>query len=119
MAFRYGEQSPYTHGVCIGLDSGEMLWGSIGAKGMSRLDYTVIGEAANTAARLASQAGRDQLLITHSLHQRLDEGFECVALGMVSMPGSAEPVLVHNVLSRQVAAVSGADVTASIEVSRP
>jgi len=119
MAFRYGEESPYTHGVSIGLDSGEMLWGSIGAKGLSRLDYTVIGEAANTAARLASHAGKDQLLITHALHQRLDESFECVALGTVRLPGSAEPVLVHDVQSRQLAAVSVADVTASIEESGP
>jgi serine/threonine protein kinase/class 3 adenylate cyclase len=119
MAFRYGESSPYTHGVCIGLDSGEMLWGSIGAKGMSRLDYTVIGEAANTAARLASHAGKDQFLITHALQQRLDESFECVELGMRSLAGSDEPVLVHGVLSRRIASVSGGDVTASIDTSAP
>jgi class 3 adenylate cyclase len=119
MAFRYGEQSPYAHGVCIGLDSGEMLWGSIGAKGVSRLDYTVIGAAANTAARLASHAGKDQLLITHTLHQQLDESFECVALGTLSLPGSAEPMLVHDVLSRQRAEVSGVDVTASIDSAEP
>jgi class 3 adenylate cyclase/tRNA A-37 threonylcarbamoyl transferase component Bud32 len=117
MAFRCGEQSPYAHGVCIGLDSGELISGSIGAQGMSRLDYTVIGDAANTAAHLVSQAGKDQILITDSLRQRLDASFVCVELGALNLPRHATPVRIHDVVSQGPA--QDADVTLSLVEQKP
>ena len=91
MAFRAGEGSPYEHGVCIGVDSGELVSGSIGAKGLGRLDYTVLGDVVNTAAWLASIAGRDQILIREELGQQLESGFECSPIGARSLPGSSVP----------------------------
>ncbi|MBM7114456.1 protein kinase domain-containing protein [Archangium primigenium] len=119
MAFRYGEDSPYVHGVNMGLDSGELICGSIGAKGLGQLDYTVLGTTVNTAARLAVLADKDQLLIAEHLQARVEEEFECRALGSRLIPGSALPLGVQEVVARREQRVSSADRTASIEENVP
>ncbi|WP_224243131.1 protein kinase domain-containing protein [Hyalangium gracile] len=118
LAFRGGEQSPYAHGVCIGLDSGELLSGSIGARALGRLDYTVLGDVVNTAAWLASIAGKDQILIREELGTRLDSSFECTALGARQTPGSGLSVRIHEVTGRKQAVPTAADSTASVAPSK-
>jgi eukaryotic-like serine/threonine-protein kinase len=113
LAFRGGEQSPYAHGVCIGLDSGELLSGSIGARALGRLDYTVLGDVVNTAAWLASLAGKDQILIREDISTRLDAGFECLPLGAREVPGQAARVRVNEVVARREVVLTAADSTAS------
>ncbi|MBN1204900.1 MAG: protein kinase [Myxococcaceae bacterium] len=103
LASRTGEQSPYAHGVSVGVDSGELLSGSIGAQALGRLDYTVLGDVVNRAAWLASIAGRDQLLIREAVRQRLDSSFECAALGTRQLPGSSVPLVVYEVVRRSMA----------------
>jgi class 3 adenylate cyclase/predicted Ser/Thr protein kinase len=115
MAFRSGEDSPYVHGVSIGVDSGALIRGSIGARGLGRLDYTVLGVAVNTAARLTVLADKDQLLIGEHLRLRLEGAFECKALGTRLLPGSTEGLAVHEVVARREERVSSADQTASLD----
>ncbi|WNG35091.1 protein kinase [Archangium violaceum] len=119
MAFRCGDSSPYVHGVSIGLDSGELICGSIGAKGLGRLDYTVLGVTVNTAARLTVMAERDQLLIGDHLRLRLEGGFEFRELGTRCLPGSTQGLSVLEVLSRREVRVSSSDQTASMDTSAP
>ncbi|MFY0569632.1 protein kinase domain-containing protein [Archangium lansingense] len=119
MAFRSGDASPYAHGICIGVDSGELICGSIGAKGLGRLDYTVLGATVNTAARLTVLAGRDQILIGAHLLPRLESGFECLALGTRSLPGAASELAVHEVMARREQRVSSADQTVSLDLAAP
>jgi len=117
MAFRSGEGSPYVHGVSIGVDSGSLIRGSIGARGLGRLDYTVLGVTVNTAARLTAMADKDQLLIGEHLRLRLEGAFECKALGTRSLPGSTEGLAVHEVVARREEQVSSADQTVSLDGS--
>jgi class 3 adenylate cyclase len=100
-ASRPGEQSPHVHGVSMGVDSGELLSGSIGAQALGRLDYTVLGDVVNQAAWLASLAGRDQLLIREALRNRLGASFECSAVRTLQLPGSSVPLAVCEVLRRR------------------
>ncbi len=118
LAFRGGEQSPYAHGVSIGLDSGPLLSGSIGARALGRLDYTVLGDVVNTAAWLASLAGRDQILIREGLGSRLDAGFEFLACGSRQLPGANGGVNLLEVVDRRAEVVTAADSTASVAISK-
>jgi class 3 adenylate cyclase len=102
----------------MGLASGELLSGSIGAQALGRLDYTVLGEVVNTAAWLASLAGKDELLIPEELSTRLDSSFECTPLGTRPRPGLGTPINVHAVACRREDVPSPADSTASAARSR-
>jgi class 3 adenylate cyclase len=58
-----GEKQQYKPKVSIGIKSGEMISGNIGSESLKRLDYTVIGDNVNTAARLQDVAEENQIII--------------------------------------------------------
>jgi len=100
MAFRGGEHSAYAHGVCIGLDSGELVSGNVGSQVLGRLDHTVLGDVVNNAARLAALAGKNQLLIAEHLRPRVEACFELRPAGERRLPGASTPLSVLDVVSR-------------------
>ena len=53
----------------IGIDCGEVLHGFIG--NAERLEYTVIGDAANLAARYSNGAAKGEILISQDFHARV------------------------------------------------
>jgi class 3 adenylate cyclase/CHASE2 domain-containing sensor protein len=52
--------------VSIGIASGDMAAGNIGSK--KRMDYTVIGDTVNLAARLEAKAGPGEIIISHNTY---------------------------------------------------
>jgi adenylate cyclase len=68
--------------------------GSIGGAG--RLDYSVIGDAVNVAARVeaATRDLDDEILITEDTRQRLGDRIELSRRGLVTLRGKPEPVRV-------------------------
>jgi len=84
--------------VSVGIKSGEMISGNIGSVSLKRLDYTVIGDNVNTAARLQDAAGENQILITESCYKEVKESFKCKKVGEVSMKNKEKPVTVYEVL---------------------
>ncbi|MFP4096943.1 MAG: adenylate/guanylate cyclase domain-containing protein [Cyclobacteriaceae bacterium] len=85
--------------VSIGINSGEMVWGNIGSAKLRRLDFTVIGDAVNVAARLQSAAGKGQILISGKAYGKVKESFTCREVGEIKMRNKKEPILAYEVLS--------------------
>ncbi|MFT5972697.1 MAG: adenylate cyclase [Cryomorphaceae bacterium] len=84
--------------VSIGINSGEMVWGNIGSAALRRLDYTVIGDAVNVAARLQAAADKGQIIISESNYLKVKESFECKEVGEISMKNKKLPVKAYEVL---------------------
>ena len=84
--------------VSIGIKSGEMISGNIGSVSLKRLDYTVIGDTVNTAARLQDAAKENQIIISEDCYQHVKESFKCKKLGSIHLKNKAEPVTVYEVL---------------------
>lgn len=85
--------------VSIGVNSGDMISGNIGAAGLRRLDYTVIGDVVNTAQRLQSKAVPGQILISEDAYNSIKESFNCSSVGKISFKNKKVPMEVYEVLN--------------------
>jgi class 3 adenylate cyclase/AmiR/NasT family two-component response regulator len=84
--------------VAIGINSGEVISGNIGSASLRRLDYTVIGDVANTAKRLQSAAQPGQVVVPAGIYEQIKESFKCAPLGSFSMKNKAQPVTIYEVI---------------------
>jgi adenylate cyclase len=84
--------------VSIGLNSGDLISGNIGATTLRRLDYTVIGDVVNTAQRLQSSAKPGQIIINDVIYQRLKDSFKCENLGEVALKNKSANAVIYNVI---------------------
>ncbi len=80
----------------VGVNFGEVVWGALGSR--KTMDYTVVGDVVNTAARLCSVARGGQVLISEAVRNVLPEsGFSHQALEPAQVKGKSEPVPVYSV----------------------
>ncbi len=93
-----GEDLNFKPSVSIGIKSGEMVSGNIGSASLKRLDYTVIGDTVNTAARLQDAAGENQILITESCYEKVKESFHCEKVGSITLKNKANPITIYEVI---------------------
>jgi adenylate cyclase len=79
----------------IGINSGEMLAGNMGSD--ERMQYTVVGEAVNLAARLHSVAERGQIIVTDFFVKDPDVQWRILAQRHTSIQlrGIAQPVTTY------------------------
>jgi len=83
--------------IGIGINSGEMIAGNIGAE--TAMSYTVIGDAVNLGSRLES-LNKDygtRLLISEETRARLTLPVQTRVIGEVNVKGRKQAVLVHEV----------------------
>ena len=74
----------------VGINSGHVVARSLEAQG--RADYSVVGDAANVAARLESLAKGGETLIGDATRDLLWESFALEDAGWLSLKGKREPV---------------------------
>jgi adenylate cyclase len=88
-------------GIGIGVNSGEMIAGNIGAETVR--SYTVIGDSVNLGARLESlnKDYRTQIIISEFTARRLKGRYNLRPLGQVVVKGKSVPVEIFEVLTQQ------------------
>jgi adenylate cyclase len=82
--------------VGIGVSAGEAVAGTVGTE--DRMEYTVIGDSVNLAARLESNAKPGQILISQRTHQMVAGLVNARPLGAIRVKGKEEQVEVYEVL---------------------
>jgi class 3 adenylate cyclase len=93
------EEETFKLKISIGINSGEMVSGNIGSSTLKRLDYTVIGDVVNVAARLQASASVNQILITASNYEKIKESFQCKEVGVIELKNKKESIKVYEVVS--------------------
>lgn len=82
--------------VRMGIHTGYCTVGNFGSE--DRMDYTIIGGAVNTAARLQALAEPDEILTSYETYALVRERIHCERHGEVEVRGIAYPVAAYRVV---------------------
>ncbi|MFT7244787.1 MAG: adenylate cyclase [Candidatus Azotimanducaceae bacterium] len=84
--------------IGIGLNTDVVVSGNIGS--LKRMDYTMIGDGVNLAARLegACKQYRARILISDNTYAKLRGTYRSREVDMVIVKGKTEPVKIHEIL---------------------
>ncbi|MEG3638352.1 CHASE2 domain-containing protein [Magnetococcus sp. PR-3] len=87
--------------VRMGVNTGPMVVGNMGSK--QRMDYTIMGDAVNLAARLegANKFYNTYTMISEFTHEHVKDTVECRELDTVRVVGKKEPITIYEVLQRK------------------
>jgi adenylate cyclase len=97
-----GGQPPLAVGM--GIHTGPVVSGYVGSS--RALSYTVIGDTANTSARLCGIALSGQIIVSEPTLARLGNRFEVEELAPAHLKGKEKPLRIYNVKREKVSAVA-------------
>ena len=81
----------------VGMNSGSAVAGGLGAD--THLEYTVVGNTVNIAARLCSEAAAGQIVLSQATYVRVKHKVEAEALDPVAVKGVTFPLGVFELVS--------------------
>jgi class 3 adenylate cyclase/CHASE2 domain-containing sensor protein len=90
--------------VGMGINTGDVVMGNLGAT--SRMNYTVIGDNVNVAARLYNVAKGGEIIISDTTYAEVRDLVEVVEMEPVHVKGKSEPIRIYSVLGMKDAAPS-------------
>lgn len=88
--------------VGIGINTGTVVTGAIGSS--RALQYTAIGDAVNTTARLCALAKPDQIILSEHTYLKVKERVAAVALPAVRLRGKSDELRVWNAIGLRAGA---------------
>lgn len=99
---KWKEIGKETLNIGIGLDYGEVIAGNIGSK--DRMEYTIIGDAVNTASRLQSLTKElhKDIIISDRVYERVKELIYAEPIGEYPLRGKSEPVFIYELKSLKI-----------------
>jgi adenylate cyclase len=89
--------------IGIGIHSGPVTRGSVGARIINRMDFTSIGDTVNLAARLegANKEYGTKTLVSEAVYEKVKEDFLCREIDLLTVKGKSESVRIYEIVQER------------------
>jgi len=90
------ENTGISLGLSVGINTGIVVMGDVGTS--SRLDYTIMGDVVNTAARLEEMAKSGEIFVAQGTYEKTSHCFDFQKLSPVHIRGKSQLINIYKAL---------------------